>query len=271
MAFPNDHRTVVASRHLWRSGIAVGYGRRCVQAHQYRLRREQNGKHHRIRKDVLALASGRIHRLQVRSVTRIMAVNSDVSSKLMAWLMAGAGTLLAYSAVRNRKPWDVLRDVTGTPISDGAKVGTDLSGGSTGPMGFTGTYGGSVPRLRQIANREIQPTLVDIQPCGKLDVDAAASKARIDQKLGYVVPASSCGDAYRSYADQAAAHASGELMPDGKPRFADPNKGLHVVGLAFDINSAYLKPEVFAAFKAEGWHQTRPVVEPWHFSYGVRG
>lgn len=188
-----------------------------------------------------------------------MAVASDVSGKLLAWLAAGTGTLLAYSAFRNRAPWDVLRDIQGAPITAGT-----VSGSGTA-SGFAGTYTGSIPRLRKIANREMQPTLVAIQPCGKLDVDAAASKARIDKMLGTVIPAASCNDAYRDYATQAAGYA------ENPNRFANPDKGLHVVGLAFDIHSQYNNPKTWAAFLSEGWHQTRPIDESWHWSYGVRG
>lgn len=188
-----------------------------------------------------------------------MTVSSDVGNKLIAWLLTGTGTLLAYSAYKNRPPWDVLRDISGTTlVQTGSSVATD-------PAGFTGTYGGNIPRLRQIANREIPPTLVDIKPCGKLDIDAASSKARIDAKLGYVVPAASCNDAYRPINIQAQGHAN------NPGRFADPNKGLHVVGLAFDIHSDYNNSEVYQAFREEGWHQTRPLDERWHWSFGVRG
>ncbi len=186
-----------------------------------------------------------------------MSVSSDVGNKLLAWLMAGTGTLLAYSAYKNRAPWDVLRDINGAPLT--------ATAGTSAAAGFTGNYGGSIPRLRQIANREIPPTLVAIKPCGQLDMDAAASKARIDAKLGYVVPAASCNDAYRPIAVQAQGYAN------NPSRFASPEKGLHVVGLAFDIHSDYNKPDVYQAFREEGWHQTRPIDEKWHWSFGVRG
>ncbi len=192
-----------------------------------------------------------------------MSVSSDVGNKLLAWMLAGTGTLLAYSAYKNRAPWDVLRDINGPPLATATGTGT--------AAGFTGSnYSGSIPRLRQIANREIPPTLVAIQPCGQLDMDAAASKARIDTKLGKVIPAASCNDAYRSFAIQAQAASRGETI-NGKPRFADPNKGLHVVGLAFDIHSDFNNADVYQAFREDGWHQTRPIDEPWHWSYGVRG
>ncbi len=188
-----------------------------------------------------------------------MSVSSDVGNKLLAWMLAGAGTLLAYSAYKNRAPWDVLRDINSTPFT-----GSVASGGTA--AGFAGSnYSGSIPRLRQIANREIPPTLVAIQPCGQLDMDAAASKARIDAKLGKVIPAASCNDAYRPISTQAEGYAR------DPNRFAHPSKGLHVVGLAFDIHADFNTPDVYQAFREDGWHQTRPIDEPWHWSYGVRG
>ena len=195
----------------------------------------------------------------------------DVGSKLLAWVMTGTGALLAYSAFRNKSPLSVLRGIEGPSISGSGSAsgtGSGIFGSIPLPTEVAGVS--SIARLRMIANREIAPTLVAIQPYGQLDKDAAASLARIDTKHGYVVPASSANDAYRPFAVQAAAAARGEMI-NGKPRYADPNKGLHVVGLAFDIHSGFNKPEVWNAFRAEGWHQSRPIDEPWHWSYGVRG
>lgn len=195
-------------------------------------------------------------------------MDSDSGNKLIAWLAIGSGVLLVYSAIKNRLPWDVLRDIKGTPISVGAAMesgyGSNPKGrGSAGSGSIsTGNVSG-IPRLRMIANREVSPVLVPIKPFGKLEESAAASKNRIDAKLGYAVPHTS---GYRSYAIQAAQHAT-----DPK-RFADPKKSLHVVGLAIDVHSAYASlPEVVQAFTAEGWHRYDPTGEPWHYSYGVRG
>lgn len=199
-----------------------------------------------------------------------MPVSSDVGNKLLAWLAAGAGTLLAYSAFRNRAPWDVLRDIQGEPLSQSS------GSGSSGAQGFastssagTGSFSSSVPRIRAIANREAPPELVSIRPSGKLDKDAAASLERIHAKVGTVVP--NVGS-YRSFASQAAARAGGEIMSDGSPRFGDPNKSLHVVGLAIDVRNDFMnRPDVIAAFTAEGWQRARISAEPWHWSYLVRG
>lgn len=196
-----------------------------------------------------------------------MATSEDVGTKLLAWLMAGAGTILAYSAFRNRAPWDVLRDIQGPPLTTRGTTPAQPSGFmSDGAGGFIG----AIPRLRMIANREIEPDLVPIRPSGRLDRDAASSLERIHAMVGTVVP--NVGS-YRSYAEQAAAYFSrNETLADGRQRFGNPNKSLHVVGLAIDVRSDYAnKPEVVAAFTKEGWHRARPDVEPWHWSYGVRG
>lgn len=200
-----------------------------------------------------------------RSSRRLLLLHSvnDTGNRLIAWLATGTGTLLLYSAVRNRKPLDVLRDVQGSPLVD-YSLRSAISGGSN-PKGrgspVTNVTG--IPRLRMIANREIPPELVPIKPFGKLERSAAESKNRIDAKLGYAVPHTS---GYRSYAVQAAGHAS------DPNRFADPKKSLHVVGLAIDVHSSYANlPEVVQAFTEEGWHRYDPEGEPWHYSYGVRG
>lgn len=200
-----------------------------------------------------------------------MATSSDVGSKLLAWMMAGAGTLLAYSAFRNRLPWDVIRDIdNGQPISrtsSGTTTATDL--GKSGTTDYS--FSASVPRIRMIANREMEPDLVSIRPHGKLDRDAAASLERIHAKVGYVVPLSG---AWRSYAEQAAQFFGPDnvTLSDGSRRFADPRKSLHVVGLAVDVRSDYMnRPDVIAAFQAEGWQRARPDAEAWHWSYLVRG
>lgn len=196
-----------------------------------------------------------------------MATTEDVSSKFLAWILAGVGSLLAYSLYAKKLPLDILRG-----ISSGGSIGSGDSATSsaTGPQGLSQGTGNEseVVRLRMIANREMAPTLVPIQPNGQLDKAAAASKARIDAKVGF--PVENVG-AYRSFAEQAAGRAQGEIMSDGSPRFADPNKGLHVVGLAIDIHEKHRTAAVFQAFREEGWHQTRPGAEPWHWSYGVRG
>lgn len=197
-----------------------------------------------------------------------MAASSEVGSRLLAWIMTGVGTLLAYSAYKGRPPWDVLRDVPGTTFGKwDVATGVALSG--TVDATPSSSFSSSVPRIRMIANRETPPALVPIRPHGMLDKDAAASLERVFDAVGYTIP--NVGS-YRSFGEQAAARARGEVMSDGAPRFADPNKSLHVVGLAIDLRADYAaRPMVQAAMRAEGWQQVRPAAEPWHWSYLVRG
>jgi len=195
-----------------------------------------------------------------------MAVNSDVGNKLLAWVAAGAGTLLLYSSTKNRKPWDVLRDIQGEPIR--------VPNSGTGPDGLTNptpNFGNSVPRIRAIANREIPPELVAVKPSGRLDKDAAAALGRAQAAVGFDI--ANVGT-YRSYAEQAAAYygPGNIIMPDGKRRFAKPGTSMHEVGLAIDIRADHARrPEVGDAMRAEGWQLVREGAEPWHYSYLVRG
>jgi hypothetical protein len=202
-----------------------------------------------------------------------MAAAPDVGNKLLAWLGAGAGTLLAYSAIKNRAPWDVLRDIQGPPIRSATSTSGTPSGIAnpvSGPTPST-SFGASVPRIRMIANREIPPELVAIKPSGQLDKDAAASFTRVQAKVGVDIP--NVG-AYRSYATQAALYygPGNTTLPDGGKRFAKPGTSLHEVGLAIDVRADYTnRSDVVAAMTAEGWQHVRPGADPDHWSYLVRG
>jgi hypothetical protein len=190
-----------------------------------------------------------------------MATPADVGNKLIGWMLLGAGTLLTYSAVRNRAPWDVLRDIEGT------------TGAAGGPQGFMGSndttpssFAASIPRVRMIMNREIPPTLVNIRPHGQLDKDAAAGLERAFTILGRVVNNT---DTIRSYAEQADAYYNrNERLSDGSLRFGHPDKSAHVVGLAIDLSES--SAAIAGAMSAAGWQNPRPSAEPWHWSYLVR-
>ena len=58
-----------------------------------------------------------------------------------------------------------------------------------------------------------------------------------------------------------------QLYASDPVRYAPPNSGLHTHGLAIDVHTAFLSEKLRKALLAEGWHQSRPVDEPWHFSY----
>lgn len=184
---------------------------------------------------------------------------ADTGNKLLTWILAGVGSLLVYSAYKNRSPLDVLRGVMGDPI-DAKNTPTGLTSGN---LDREAANVGSIPRLRLLANREIRPTLTNIPGGGQLDIDAANSYKRVVASLGWTPR--NVGS-IRSYAFQAAGNAA------NPGRFADPDKSLHVVGLAIDIHSGDAnKPDLIAAMTKEGWHRYDPVGESWHWSYGVVG
>jgi hypothetical protein len=196
---------------------------------------------------------------------------SDVASKLMAWVLGGTGALIVYSAYRSQNPLNVLKGVVGPSIYQPGSGVPDLPPDPKAPP--PGNVSDPV-RIRQIANREIAPTLVDIPGGGKLDIASAASLRRINAKLGYTV--GNVG-AWRSYAEQL------RLWLDKPGTFGDPNKSLHVVGLAIDVVDSQRENQALQqAFAAEGWHRARALGiggcgtqgrddEHWHWSYGVCG
>lgn len=57
------------------------------------------------------------------------------------------------------------------------------------------------------------------------------------------------------------------LYASDPQRYAPPNSGLHTHGLAIDVHTGYLSRKLKKALLADGWHQSRPVDEPWHFSF----
>ena len=195
-----------------------------------------------------------------------MAVSPDVGNKLLGWVLLGAGSILTYSAFRNRKPWDVLRDIQGEPAfsTSGTTTGTGGPGGfmnpGSGNITPTGNLAAIIVRVRAIQNREIPPILVPIKPFGQLDKDAAASFAKVQAAGGREFR--NVGT-YRTYAEQAAKHAS------DPNRFGSPDRSAHVVGLAIDIHAddiAAAKPFMLI----EGWQQPRPQDDANHFSYLIR-
>lgn len=53
-------------------------------------------------------------------------------------------------------------------------------------------------------------------------------------------------------------------------RYAHPNSTLHTHGLAIDVHTAYLTEKLRRALIKHGWEQSRPVDEPWHFSFKLK-
>jgi hypothetical protein len=50
-------------------------------------------------------------------------------------------------------------------------------------------------------------------------------------------------------------------------RFAHPSQTLHTHGLAIDVHTGYLNGTIKMILRNVGWNQSRPVDEPWHFSF----
>lgn len=192
--------------------------------------------------------------------------NGDVSNKLLAWTATGIGALIVYSAVKNRFPLDVLRDIQGPAIHTASAPVSSSS--SNGIGGNSGSSSSDFTRVQAIANRTLTPQLVPIKPSGSLDFMAAAALDRAQKRAGFAF--GNVGS-YRPYALQSALfHGPNPTLSDGTKRFADPNKSLHVVGLAIDIADSGNKT-IADAMSAEGWVRAREGAEQWHWSYLVRG
>lgn len=60
------------------------------------------------------------------------------------------------------------------------------------------------------------------------------------------------------------------LYASDRSRYASPAITGHTRGLALDVSTAQANQDIIkACLRAEGWTQTRPGDEPWHWSYGV--
>jgi hypothetical protein len=98
----------------------------------------------------------------------------------------------------------------------------------------------------------------------KLQKAALESFQNAEQELGYEIELTgswrSCSTAHLLYARDSA-------------RYAPPDKGAHMRGLAIDVTTAYSvvkKKEILAALAKRHWHQARPTDEPWHHSFGIQ-
>lgn len=101
------------------------------------------------------------------------------------------------------------------------------------------------PALKALKAAEIQYGIRTNRPIGQRDIIITSGSNR-------------------SCATQAMLHAR-------EPgRFADPLTTGHTRGLAIDVNTAQPNQALIReCLIAEGWNQSRPDDEPWHFSYGV--
>jgi hypothetical protein len=63
-----------------------------------------------------------------------------------------------------------------------------------------------------------------------------------------------------------------DLYRSDPQRFANPNTTGHTRGLCIDVStnlSRWRQGRLRRALLARGWHQSRPVDEPWHYSFGI--
>ncbi len=90
------------------------------------------------------------------------------------------------------------------------------------------------------------------------------TKVRIKRNGGRGRPIKVLPGTNRSCETQARLYAS------DRNRYASPAITGHTRGLAIDVDQSQPNlDKVNAALRAEGWTQTRPDDEPWHWSYGV--
>lgn len=101
------------------------------------------------------------------------------------------------------------------------------------------------PALEALKAAEVRYGVATNRPIGRRDI--------------IITPGSN-----RSCATQA------RLFAQDPNRFADPKITGHTRGLAIDVSTSQPNQSLIReCLLAEGWSQTRPDDEPWHFSYGV--
>lgn len=93
----------------------------------------------------------------------------------------------------------------------------------------------------------------------KLQAPAMRSYRLAERALGKEIRLTG---SWRSCAYQA------ELYSRDPSRYAHPNTTLHTQGLAIDVSTNMDLSRVRPLLLKRGWTQTRPVDEPWHFSFG---
>lgn len=104
----------------------------------------------------------------------------------------------------------------------------------------------------------------DAQHFLKLQQAAINSIVAAEAKLKFPII---CTGSWRSCTT---AHA---LFAQDPQRYAPPDKGAHMRGLAIDVNQLLPKLKLEAidkALLARGWHKARPDDEPWHMSFGIQ-
>ena len=94
----------------------------------------------------------------------------------------------------------------------------------------------------------------------KLQRPAMRSLMAVEKKLGRQVKLTG---SFRSCAFQL------QLWQSDPNRYAHPSVGLHTQALAIDVSTAQGDQDrIRYLLKKNGWTQSRPDDEPWHYSYG---
>lgn len=93
----------------------------------------------------------------------------------------------------------------------------------------------------------------------KLQAPAMRSFRKAERALGREIKLTG---SWRACSTQAA------LYQTDPNRFAHPNSTLHTQGLAIDVSTAQRgQKKIRRALLKRGWSQSRPVDEPWHYSF----
>lgn len=99
----------------------------------------------------------------------------------------------------------------------------------------------------------------------KLQGAAIRSFQAAEEALGFKILLT--GSGWRSCALQTSLYRS------DTSRYANPKSTGHTRGLAIDVStaqSATKQAAIKKALLARHWHQSRPVDEPWHYSFGIQ-
>lgn len=200
---------------------------------------------------------------------------------LVTWTLVTTGVWFVYAALRGLSPLAELKAALGGKGSPGqaytlppllAQLGAKIDDGTTAPP--NASRAGSVA-----AAKNSTPDNFVSSDGGPTLTSAALGGFIAWQKLyGARIICNGPGDSWRSYDDQAKAHAED---PD---RFGAPDKSFHVKGLAVDVHLAEMNAappsanwdRLYAAAMATGWCNPRGPYkgdhkENWHFSYGGCG
>lgn len=198
---------------------------------------------------------------------------SPSSLPLAGSVGAGVAALAGFAALRLRKPaWGFLGWFGGTGL-----IVLTLLAAWAGP-GLAAKMHVSLTAERRPPPRPPVAAMTVLRPLAVTDSGSGLVKCRhavlarpamrallmAQQRLGFQIPVVS---SFRTHQQQAMLHRQ-------KPGLAaPPGHSLHERGLAIDVPVDFLRahPETAAVLQSVGFARFSPTVEPWHFSFGVRG